>query len=304
MERPRKLTAAHVQQLDECGYCFPVDAIRPEQAERADTELQGFLQRSPWPHDMRTRHKPHMYLKWLSDVVRHPAVLDLAEDVLGPNLLVWRVTLFVKLPRSDAIEDWHQDSLYWPLRGDDLVSVWIPFCDVTAECGAVRFMPGSHRGPLMPHRYTLTGPNATFRGQVIDGTVPEERAVTAEVRAGQAALFRSRTLHTSGPNRSDRVRGAVAIRYIAPHVTQAGRIRTSALLVRGTDPYGHFDPEPVPRYDYDPVALAAHRRSLRRHILRTAVESLQRPSPKQFLAMLRILSRHKPLQAARGYFSG
>ena len=303
MQQLRRLTPAQVRELDECGYCFPVEAISRAEAEAAGRELDRFLERSPWPHDMGLRHKPYLYLKWLNDLVRHPALLDLAEEVLGPNLLVWRASLFVKLAKSEAIEAWHQDALYWGLQGEDLLSVWVPFCDVSAESGAVRFVPGSHRGPLVPHRYELRGANATFRGQAIAGDIPEDRAVTAEMRAGEVALFRSRTIHGSPPNRTDRIRGAVGIRYIAPTVSQPGRIRTSASLVRGTDPYRHFDPEPVPRYDYDPVAVAAHRRSLRHHALRFAVESLQRPTRQQLAAIARILARNRPLHSIQSYFS-
>jgi hypothetical protein len=252
---------------------------------------------------MGLRHKPYLYLKWLNDVVRHPAILDLVEDILGPNLLVWRATLFVKPPRSGAIEAWHQDALYWGLHGDDLLSVWVPFCDVSAESGAVRFLPGSHRGALVPHRYEVRGANATFRGQVIAGEIPEDRAVTAELRAGQAILFHSHTIHGSPPNRTDRIRGAVGIRYIAPTVSLGGGIRTSASLVRGPDSSRHFDPEPVPRHDYDPIAVAAHRRSLRRHLLRFAVEFVQRPKRQHLIAIARMLARNQPLHSIQSYFS-
>ena len=34
--------------------------------------------------------------------------------------------------------------------------------------------------------------------------------------------------------------------------------RVSAALVRGTDEYGHFDPEPRPAADFDAAARAAH----------------------------------------------
>jgi hypothetical protein len=49
--------------------------------------------------------------------------------------------------------------------------------------------------------------------------------------------------------------------FIPTHVRQA-RGRESAMLVRGVDRFGHFEPEPRPRADRDPAALAAHHRAM------------------------------------------
>ena len=49
--------------------------------EAAEASLGGPL-RGP------LRNKPHLIFTWAADLVRHPAILDAVEDVLGPNLLV------------------------------------------------------------------------------------------------------------------------------------------------------------------------------------------------------------------------
>jgi hypothetical protein len=54
-----------------------------------------------------------------------------------------------------------------------------------------------------------------------------------------------RLVHGSGPNRSDERRLGFAIRYVATHVRQTGPRRDTAILVRGTDRFGNFDPEPT-----------------------------------------------------------
>ena len=56
-----------------------------------------------------------------------------------------------------------------------------------------------------------------------------------------------------------------AIRYIPTYVRQT-KVRDAAMLVRGTDKYGHFDPEPRPRVDLDAAALAAHAESVGRQV--------------------------------------
>ena len=57
----------------------------------------------------------------------------------------------------------------------------------------------------------------------------------------------------------------MAIRYIPTHVRQT-KVRDSAMLVRGVDRHGNFDPEPRPRADADAAALTAHRDAMDRQV--------------------------------------
>ena len=44
------------------------------------------------------------------------------------------------------------------------------------------------------------------------------------------------------------------------------KIRRSAMLVRGVDEYGYWDPEPKPRQDMDPVAVEIMRKSWQQYL--------------------------------------
>ena len=112
----------------------------------------------------------------------------------------------------------------------------------------------------MPHRDTWQGDNMLSRGQEIV-EVDEDEAVNIEVGTGEAALFNYRLAHASHPNRSDDKRMAIAIRYIPPDARQTLADWDSATLVRGMDAHGCFEHEPMPACDFDPVAVAFHRRT-------------------------------------------
>jgi hypothetical protein len=60
------------------------------------------------------------------------------------------------------------------------------------------------------------------------------------------------------PNRSDDRRIGLGISYIPTHCRCSARQRLSAMLVRGEDRHGHFDPEPRPQHDMNPQGLAMH----------------------------------------------
>jgi hypothetical protein len=66
------------------------------------------------------------------DLCNHPAVLDIVEDLLGPNIVCFRVHYFAK-GASDVDEKtvtWHQDAYYWPLTPSKCVTVWVAIDDI------------------------------------------------------------------------------------------------------------------------------------------------------------------------------
>ena len=95
------------------------------------------------------------------------------------------------------------------------------------------------------------------RGETIDVEIDEAATVPVMLDAGEVAFHHLHTPHGSGPNPFDQPRVNHVITYVAPSVRRS-RGRDSAQLVRGQDRFGHFEPEPRRRADFDPAALAAH----------------------------------------------
>ncbi len=52
--------------------------------------------------------------------------------------------LLVKEPNTAEPTPWHQDGPYWPLRGEQVMSIWVPFDHATRETGVVTYVKGSH----------------------------------------------------------------------------------------------------------------------------------------------------------------
>lgn len=195
----------------------------------------------------------------LADLARRPEILDPVESLLGPDLLVWSVELFIKEPGSAKTVSWHQDITYWGMgETDEEVTAWVALSEVSEAAGCMRFIPGSHAGGLVAHRDTFASDNLLSRGQSIDA-VDESRAVFGPLRPGEMSLHHGRCFHASGPNRSDDRRIGLAIRYVTPGVRQPGLGRDYAMLVRGTDaaqgwinlagPRGLFAPADLALYD-------------------------------------------------------
>lgn len=50
---------------------------------------------------------PHVIFRFADAIVRAPRILDAVEAILGPDILVWGSTFFLKEPHSKSYVSWH-----------------------------------------------------------------------------------------------------------------------------------------------------------------------------------------------------
>jgi len=55
--------------------------------------------------------------------------------------------LFVKEPRTRETTPWHHDQPYWPVRGEQVCSIWLSLDSVTKQTSGLEYIKGSHRWP-------------------------------------------------------------------------------------------------------------------------------------------------------------
>ena len=136
-------------------------------------------------------------------------ILDIIEQILGPDLKMFRNAMLVKPPDVGSQKGMHQDSPYWPIEPMDLCSCWFAVDDATEKNGCIGVLPGWHnRGPL-PHEAVTD-----------DFVMPEDSydvsdMVMAPVRAGGAVFFHSLLPHYTAPNRSSAWRRAIVLSYMS-----------------------------------------------------------------------------------------
>jgi non-heme Fe2+,alpha-ketoglutarate-dependent halogenase len=262
-DRMRALTSTAVERYRRDGFYFPIPVLAPSEARDYRRRLEAVEAERGGTLTAEIRQKPHLLFTWLADLVRHPAILDAVEDVLGPNLLVWSTSFFIKEARDSAFVSWHQDATYWGLSEPDVITAWVAFTEATVENGAMRMVPGSH-GEQLAHRDTFAANNLLSRGQEIEVEVDEARGVDIVLRAGEMSLHHVRMVHGSPPNRSNDRRIGFAIRYIPTYVRQLAGEIDGATLVRGVDEHHYYVPERAPATDLSPEARAHHAESVAR----------------------------------------
>lgn len=150
---------------------------------------------------------------WL-EFARDPAILDMVEQLIGPDLILWGTTVFGKPAERGTETPWHQDGDYWPIRPRATCSVWIALDESTQDNGCLRVIPGSHTGGRIYRHHRVQGRKTTLAWEA-DGEQFEDRAARDIVlKPGQMSLHDVNLLHGSRANTSARRRAGFALRIM------------------------------------------------------------------------------------------
>lgn len=247
------LTTDQVRQYERDGFLCPIDvfdeqrtALLREQLENLEARASGDAAR----HFAVTTNG-NWVIPWFDELARTPAIVDAVASILGPNLLVLHLDLWVKEPRTEQFISWHQDLPYMGLDSDTEVTAWLALTPANANSGCMRFAPGTH-GCAVEHVNGIADGNMLSRGQEVDVEIDEDEAVLAELRPGQISLHHGNLIHSSTKNDSDDRRIGIAFRYGTPEMAaQDKSMRFAASLVRGVDRYGHFELVDPPRAEFE-----------------------------------------------------
>jgi phytanoyl-CoA hydroxylase len=180
-----------------------------------------------------------------------PRLLDVAETLLGPDLISFLLMFIYKPKGITSVHPFHQDAYYFPFGpDDDIAGVWVPLDDTDADNGGLTVVPGSHRGPVLDHAMPDELTNARAYG--IPGADEREGAVSLEVAAGDAVFFHSRLWHKTGSNITQRHRRVLTMHLCSARcaMTHEATIDEFGMtLVRGETHKACLQPTAASRLD-------------------------------------------------------
>jgi ectoine hydroxylase-related dioxygenase (phytanoyl-CoA dioxygenase family) len=136
---------------------------------------------------------------------------------ISAKLLKARVEAFYdhvifKPPMNMKETAWHQDAAYGPRLtfASRRLHWWLPLHDVSEDQGCMRFVPGSHLSPVAKH-FPVGPTSDALRTQL-----PQRATVLAcPLKEGSATVHLPNTLHSTGPNNTNKPRTAFIIQYSA-----------------------------------------------------------------------------------------
>ena len=250
------LSSDQVTHYQRDGFLFPLRGTAAEEALQYRTSLEAARASHPELMQGVEAQKLHLVTTWMADIVRTPTILDAVESLIGPDLLCWCSTLFVKPADGKSFVSWHQDGNYWGLSNPEIVSAWLALSASTVESGCMQMVPGSHEWDTTEHNETFDADNLLSRGQVMKREIDSSDAVDLVLAPGEISLHHVNVAHASAPNNSTDDRIGIAIRYVSPNVKQRLSEKDSATLVRGEDRVGNFEHEERPAHDFEPAAMS------------------------------------------------
>ena len=255
MQTPSVLDADEIVAYQRDGFVVPRYRLSADELavlQRLTTKLiadNPHLQDTP----MTCPHVPNSGVQelkstpeWL-DVSTNPRIVDMMEQLLGPDVILWGSNLFHKRPIAGPATPWHRDGAHWVMRPLVTASAWIAVTDAMLDNGCLRFIPGSHAAKELGEHYDSTEPGLLFPGSIREHEFDENDAVDIEVEAGQMILFDAHTIHGARANHENRERTGYSLRFMpaTSHFNHNAAVRRDTpgsaqhtrplVLVRGVD---------------------------------------------------------------------
>jgi len=247
----KTLTPEQVAFFNENGYLTPFRIFDDDRIDANRRYFDGLLAMVAAAGDGRDTYAICSYqntCRGLYDLTLTAAILDLIEDLVGPDIVSWGTHFFCKLPGDPKHVPWHQDAAYWPLTPSRTVTAWLAIDDVDRENACMQVIPGSHHLGELALKQSDAAEKNLFDSSVIDVEQYGD-PVCLELKAGEISLHSDLLLHASEANHSDRRRGGLTLRYSPTTVRPYLEYGDYSILCRGVDPDGNWANIPRPPAD-------------------------------------------------------
>ena len=245
-----KVSQSDIDAFNDDGVVALRSVIKPQQLEKLAAAIEDDIQQ-PGPFYHGYESDEGMFHGNLRLWETHPGFRDIcinselpaiAQTFFGStkiNLLYDQ--LFVKEAAMGQRTRWHNDQPYWPVRGWQVLSLWIALDKTTAENGRLEFIRGSHRWDrwFQPETFGKTEAINQYERNSDFEDIPDIEAdrasydiVSWDLEPGDVYLFHAMTVHGAGGNTlANRRRRGYTVRYIGDDVVYDLRPGLSQPLV-------------------------------------------------------------------------
>jgi hypothetical protein len=224
LDEPFPLDSALIEEFMAKGHCCVRNLATPLECHAYLPEIQTGVDRwhpSPTPIDdrdtygkaflqamaLRSVHKP------VRGFVDSPRFAHVAAALMGVDAVRLYHDQALFKEAGGGRTPWHQDQNYWPLDTDDVITMWMPLIDIDPSVGSMTFIDGSHLdGDVGAGEISDASDAAVQQSIERDARPTSTHGVLA---AGDATFHRGWTIHSAGPNPTDRMRPVMTIIWFA-----------------------------------------------------------------------------------------
>jgi ectoine hydroxylase-related dioxygenase (phytanoyl-CoA dioxygenase family) len=227
--------------IDRTG-CSPVSRVSWSDEDLAALRAEGAHKIQQAATQRWAQFDLHLDWPGLFDLVTDKQILSELTDIFGDDCFqLVETRLYPKRPGAGI--EWHIDVwqlLYYEpnLAGRDSefhsVTIWLALDDVPTEMGPIQMVHYKHvdlerlvrlrRNHMLDRYKAACEAEARRQGDLVQ---------TLPMKAGEYVMFDPRNLHTGAPNRTDRPRLGIVLRYCARHVRVDPRFSKKGALKKG-----------------------------------------------------------------------
>lgn len=223
----KRLSPETIEHYSKEGYALPGIQLLPEKELEKLTSTFEDIQAQWVAQGGQPEHMdvPHFYFPELHQFLFHDDVLDVVEDIIGPDIALFSSHFISKPAGNGKRVPWHEDSAYWKGNfsnpsdpdsdGMEVVTIWLAIDPSLPSNSNMKVIPGSHR-----HGYSeyeeVTDPNSSvFATNIKSDQFDESKAVDCTLQRGEFSLHHAKTIHGSDKNTSDMRRCGYTMRFIS-----------------------------------------------------------------------------------------
>ncbi len=210
------LTGEQLAQYGALGYAGPNPLLTAGQLAGLRAEMETLIDSLPPGQRPENMPSPHYDSAFIRELLLSDPFVDIAEQILGPDVALFTVYAISKKPGDGLPVRWHQDADYFPIEPVETFTLWLAVDDSTRANGCMQVLPGSHR-PRRLRRHGVFQDDGSVLPQSL-AHVDASGAVAVEVPAGHYTVHDAYVLHGSNPNRSARRRCAITVKYVPTYV--------------------------------------------------------------------------------------
>jgi ectoine hydroxylase-related dioxygenase (phytanoyl-CoA dioxygenase family) len=192
-------------------------------------------------------HFPHKLSELVRHALKHPAIIDPLQKIIGPNIKCMQSMLFIKAPGKPG-QAWHQDEFYIPTRDRSLTGAWIAMDSATIENGCLWVIPGSHKSGILYPQRPANSDDFSCSDESYQFPYQDSDSVPLTAEPGDVILFNGYLLHRSLKNTAvSGYRRSLVFHYMSaesflPWLPQEGTHMAATdlrdiVMVSGRDPY-------------------------------------------------------------------
>ena len=110
---PKVLNESQISAYEENGFVTSLPILDNEEVQTYRNHLENT--EATMDDFFRGIGQTKFYLRfpWAYKMATHPKLLDAVEDLIGPDIMLYHNTAWIKEPQDPAYVSWHQDNTYF-----------------------------------------------------------------------------------------------------------------------------------------------------------------------------------------------